>query len=94
MRTEHDSKRYRNIFVTLFSSFEEEISYDKDVNTFQVGYIIVGIVLVLFGIFGMCLNGWAIYLFTKTKTVRIEYVLMMLSKKESKSGKRYASFQK
>ena len=77
MRTEDDSKRYRNIFVTLFSGFEEEITYNKDVNTFQIGYIIVGIILVLFGIFGMCLNGWAIYLFTKTKTVSIEYPLYL-----------------
>ena len=77
MTTEDDSKRYRNIFVKLFSSFEEEITYDKDVNTFQVSYIIVGIILVFFGIFGMCLNGWAIYLFTKTKTVSIEYPLCL-----------------
>ena len=89
MRTEDDSKRYRNIFITFFSGFEEEITYDKDVNTFQVGYIIISIILVFFGIFGMCLNGWAIYLFTKTKTVSIEYPLYLEHKSlknESKSS--------
>ena len=73
MTYNENDETYQNIFIRLFSSDEEENSQIKNEKPFHISYIVICVVLVLFGLCGMSLNGWAIYLFTRTKTVSMEY---------------------
>ena len=75
MMVKENDESYHTIFINLFSSSEEDISGHKP---FQIGYVIICVILGIFGICGMSLNGWAIYLFTKTKTVSIEYMVFLV----------------
>ena len=65
---------YYSIFLGLVS-----ITDERTEKQFEATYYVIIAILILLGFVGMALNGWALYLFCKTKTVSI-YVLLMRAK--------------
>ena len=65
---------YYSIFLGLVS-----ITDERTEEQFEATYYVIIAILILLGVVGMALNGWALYLFCKTKTVSI-YVLLMRAK--------------
>ena len=65
---------YYSIFLGLVSNTDERTE-----KQFEATYYVIIAILILLGVVGMALNGWALYLFCKTKTVSI-YVLLMRAK--------------
>ena len=65
---------YYSIFLGLVS-----ITDERTEKQFEATYYVIIAILILLGAVGMALNGWALYLFCKTKTVSI-YVLLMRAK--------------
>ena len=62
-----DTEGSFSIFVGVFS-FPTEPGLVKE-ESFEVTYVVIVAILTLLGICGTILNGWALHLFCKTKTV-------------------------
>ena len=62
-----DTEGSFSIFVGVFS-FPNESGVLKE-ESFEAAYIVILAILTILGICGTILNGWALHLFCKTKTV-------------------------
>ena len=69
---QEEDTSYYTVLVGWFLSSKNDSEIIKE-EAYHASYIVILVNLVIFGVLGVSLNGWALYLFCKTKTVSLQF---------------------
>ena len=69
---QEEETSYYTVLVGWFLSSKNDSDIIKE-DTYHASYIVILVNLIIFGVCGISLNGWALYLFCKTKTVSLQF---------------------